>query len=522
MAASIEILFGESHIVSVDKPGRLLSEILQQHGYMADLPCGGKGLCGKCRVRANGSLTPPTSEEQKALGEAGLKNAWRLACQSRVTGNVQVWPESTVSFDQILSAGDVRAKNMLPLYKDWGVAIDLGTTTLAAQLYGAEGLARSVSMKNPQTAMGADVITRIEKALAGEAEKLAQIVRAAVEQMLGSLCKSQSIEKTKLDAIVLTGNTAMLHLIAGRCVEPLSHAPFAAKHKFGEYMCAHSLFDGLREDAKIYFPTCISAFVGADITTAVLASGLYDTEETSLLVDIGTNGEIVLWHKGQLACCSTAAGPAFEGAGIRMGMYGIPGAIDTVEWADGKIKASTIGGKPAVGLCGSGIVDAAAVMLFSGVVDETGAFQPTGHLLESRVENLAGQAALRIAEEVYITERDIREVQLAKGSIRAGIETLLASAGVEKKQVKRLYVAGGFGHHLNLESAAAIGLLPRELVGCASVIGNAALTGAALLLQSTPLITLSASLAQRACTVAMDGNPLFVENYMQSMLFEDF
>ncbi len=467
--------------------GALLSTVLHRHGAHLDMPCGGKGTCKGCSVWVNGERC--------------------LACQTVVQGDSRVELSSPAQFRQI-EAGELASMPLEnPMFSRYGIAIDIGTTTICASLLDDGGAVNTVTRKNPQTSFGADVISRIEKALSGELEELSRCIRHALGEMIRELCAGHSISPDLVDAMVITGNTAMLYLLAGQNPKALSHAPFQADRLFGEWMDAKTLELPISPGAKVYLPRCMSAFVGGDITTAVTASGICNRNQTALLVDMGTNGEIVLWHRGVLTCCSTAAGPAFEGAGIAHGVYGIGGAVDRVWLEDGQIRCSTIGGGKAVGICGSGIVDSLAVMLRLGVVDETGAFTGEEDFFE-------------LQDGIGITGRDVRNIQLAKGSIRAGIETLLLISGMNASQVELLSIAGGFGRYLNLENAANIGLIPRELLGRSQSIGNAAHTGASLLLQNQGLVQVSEEIARRAHTVELAANPTFAENYIRHMLFE--
>lgn len=490
------------------EPGTLLSDLMGMGGHSFNLPCGGIGKCLRCRVRAEGAVSAPSAAEREAFAEEELEQGYRLACLARAEGDLTLCSAVEEVYDSIFTGGETPPFRRDPLYRSWGVAVDIGTTTVVAQLYGPDGLAQTVSLKNPQTAFGADVISRIEKALAGQGPALAAAIRYALVEMIKALVKKQGVGMEAVDAVVVTGNTTMLYLLAGQSPEPLSHAPFAADRLFGEFLPAKAFrpeFD-VAETARIYLPRCMSAFVGGDITTAVLASGMCGQEETGLLCDIGTNGEIALWHEGRLYCCSTAAGPAFEGVGIRMGVYGVRGAIDKVWLEGGRVRTSTVGGAPPVGICGSGVVDALAVMLESGAIDETGALQN-------------GEDEFHLGGGVVLTGRDVRQIQLAKGSVRAGLETLLEAAGVRKEQVKQLYIAGGFGNYLDLNSAAAIGLVPPELLPGAKTIGNAALTGAAMLLQNRAFLPETEALAASARAVALDANPVFMDHYMDYMMF---
>jgi uncharacterized 2Fe-2S/4Fe-4S cluster protein (DUF4445 family) len=254
----------------------------------------------------------------------------------------------------------------------------------------------------------------------------------------------------------------------------------------------------------------MSAFAGADISMSLLSSGLCGGRETSLIADIGTNAEIALWRLGKLYVCSAAAGPAFEGSGLSCGVYGIDGAVDHIWLENGVVRYSVINSavnnKPPAGICGSGIADALSVMLESEIIDETGAFN-SGEVFS-------------ITDNVFVSQKDVRKLQLSKSAVRAGMETLLQTAGAGWGDIKTFYIAGGFGSFLNLNSAARIGLLPFEALPRAKVIGNAALAGASMLLQNRALIEKPRSLAERAQTVQLDRNPVFSELYMDWMLFD--
>ena len=315
----------------------------------------------------------------------------------------------------------------------------------------------------------ADVMGRIQHALEGGLARLQSQVLTAIRSLLSAACRDSQLDESLVDVLVLTGNTTMLYLLTGRSVDCLARAPFAADELFGRWAQAGEVELASVPSARVYLPRCMSAFVGADITTALLCSGLCERPNSALLADIGTNGELALWHGGRLRCCSTAAGPVFEGAGISCGMQGVAGAVSHVLWENGAVRCRTIGGGEPRGICGSGIIDAAAVFCEQGIIDETGAF--TG-----------GRTDYALATGVTVTQKDIRMLQLGKSAVCAGIRTLLEAAGLTPEALTELSVAGGFGTYLDIRNAAAIGLYPAELEGKTRVLGNAALAGAAMLL----------------------------------------
>jgi len=468
------------------KQGELLPAVFHRHGVSLDMPCGGRGTCGSCSVSIDGEAC--------------------LACQTRVEQDMRIEQNCDAGMQILVADATLDVPPVDPMFAAYGVSVDIGTTTVCAALFDRAGQMDAFTQKNPQVSFGGDVISRIEHALSGEGEALAGQIRGAIAMMIQELCAMWGIDSGLIDALVISGNTAMLYLLTGQDPKCLSRAPFLADRLFGAFVDATAFDLPVLSDAQVYLPRCISAFVGADITCAVLASGMCVLGKTALLVDIGTNGEIALWHDGTLTCCSTAAGPALEGAGIAHGTYGVYGAIDHVWLEDGQVRCSTIGGGSAVGICGSGIVDAIAVMLELEIIDETGAFADDSDEFPLR-------------DGVCMTGADVRKVQLAKGAIRAGIETLLETAGVKHAEVETLYIAGGFGSLMRLDSAAAIGLIPAEMVDRAEVIGNAAHTGASMLLRDKAMVDTAAHLAQETETLALDANPVFSNHYMEYMLF---
>ena len=471
-----------------------------------DMPCGGRGRCGKCKVIAHGELSPVSVAERSHLSPEELKNGFRLACLVTVEGDCAVQTLKNDSENKIMveSQNDLTVSE--PLFKKYGLAVDIGTTTLAAKLYDINGkLLSETKGMNPQSKWGADVISRIEASMKGETKALAKAIRTEIDSIIETSAETAGISAKNIDGIVLTGNTAMLHLLTETDVEPLSKAPFEAKRLFNETLSAKDLeLTNVSEDALIYLPPCISAFIGADTVSALVASNIDGTEDTKILVDIGTNGEMALFRNGKISACSTAAGPAFEGAGISMGMRGKSGAIDHAEVVDGKIKAHVIGDVEPAGICGSGLVDAIKCLLETELLDETGILEddPT-----------------QIFENVVLTQQDIRMVQLAKSAVHAGINTMMKTAGITSDEVDKLLIAGGFGSYLNTENAGKIGLLPMELISKTEILGNAALSGAAMMLLNKKARKKAVEYAMKTEVITLSSNPIFTEEYMEQMFF---
>lgn len=464
-----------------------LSGLFQRHRVTAAHPCGGRGSCGKCAVRAAGALTAPTAAEEKA--------GTRLSCQITLLGDAEVWLRETDGV--VETAGSIPILGT-PMEGLFGAAVDIGTTTLALKLYDLKTgtlLAQQGSL-NPQCSIAADVMGRIGAAMDGQLPLLRDMVKERIRTMLDSACALAEISPDQVGSLVVTGNTTMLYLLTGLDPACLSHAPFHADCLFDRRETLLGI--------PVYYPPCINTFVGADITCAVLNSGMHLRQETALLCDIGTNGELALWKDGKLYVTSTAAGPAFEGAGISCGCGSIPGAIDRVWLEEGRLRVHTIGDQPAVGLCGSGLLDAIAVFLETGDIDETGA---------------AEDDTLPLTKNIALLPRDIRAVQLAKGAIAAGIRTLLELAEVSEEDIGCLYIAGGFGSHLNVASAAAVGLIPRGLEHRVKILGNGALSGAAQLLLCREAVECTRELARQAIPVTLSGNSRFNQHFMEAMLF---
>lgn len=480
-------------------PGTTLSEAIG-----GERPCGGHGKCGKCKVKASGKVSKPTETELKLLSADEISSGVRLACLTTVEGNCTVTPIGNEEKAEILTEGDLPAFELKPIFSTLGVAIDIGTTTLAARLYDKDArLLAEASRLNPQSEFGADVISRIEKALSGNVDELASSIRRALDDMITELSAAVNCTSELIDGVVITGNTVMLSLLTKESTEPLSHAPFEAKRLFGETLKAEEIhLNSLKKNTIVYIPRCIHAFVGADTTCAIVANRLIDSKSTTMLADVGTNGEMALFHDSRLCVCSTAAGPAFEGVGISMGMRGSVGAIDKVSVENGVFKAHVKGDVAPLGICGSALVDAVACMLDQKIIDESG-------YLEDDV--------FTVSHPVTLTQKDIRTLQLAKSAICSGLLTLLAHESLSTENVKKLFIAGGFGNYLNLENAAKIGLIPKKLGGVSKAVGNSALVGASMILLNGDFIKECEHIASTSRVLNLSSDKTFSDLYVSGM-----
>lgn len=485
--------------------GITIMDALADNDKRVPAPCGGRGVCGKCRVKVEGNVSEPDAREQEVLADS-LKDGIRLACRTIVQGDVTVTMMDYEKAASIQSDGIMPEFTPDPMFSQYGLAVDIGTTTVVARLYGMNGMLASASLMNPQRQYGADVITRIEKSLAGEGDELAGAIRNGIEDLIDKVANDAGIKPADIDAAVITGNTTMLYLLMERDVDCLSHAPFIADELFGKFYTGKEVGLSSIPECKVYLPKCMAAFVGADITTAFLASGIYGTDKVAMMADIGTNGEICLWKDGKLVATSTAAGPVFEGATLSQGMQGSVGAIEHVSVDGDSFKVKVIGDVEATGICGSGIIDAVACFLDTEVVEESGIFADDDD-------------EIYLTDEVAVTQKDIRMVQLAKGAVCAGMMTLIDVAGLEADDLDELAIAGGFGSHLDIHSAAVIGLYPEELEDKVSIIGNAALSGAAMILLNSGFIAETEEFVGIAEVVELSSNPTFTNYYMDCMQF---
>lgn len=499
----LHICSGEHTITVPAQEGQLVSELLQQNIPSFALPCAGNHTCGKCRVKIEGMLSPISEAEKHLLSQEERENGIRLACAFTITG------DATVTLHEETSS-KIIAWYQTPEYarteSGYGFAVDIGTTTVAVQLIDRESgtiLAERLA-ENAQRGYGADVISRIEACKTAGLDTLSDRIADQLEQMAQECMNETGI--MEITESVVTGNSTMLHLYEGLDPSSLAVVPFDVQSYFGCF--SRRTLAG----APVYLPRCIGAYVGADIVCAILAADVTG-HDTQLLADIGTNGEMALVHNGKLLCCSTAAGPAFEGAGLSSGMPAA-GAIRAVELTeDDTISYDIIQEKSAVGICGSGILDALAVMLETEVMDDSGYLELEDEDAEAWPVGDSG---------ISITQKDIRQIQLAKAAVCGGVLTLLEKEEISTDEVARFVVAGGFGNTMNPVSAAKIGLFPTELQSKTAFIGNGALGGAAMLLMNHKLREETSHLAQEAEELSLSTCAEFMDYYIDCMAFDTF
>jgi len=430
-----------------------------------------------------------------------------------------------------LEPGDTSSEN-------YGIAVDIGTTTVVAYLLNLNTGKRidALSALNAQKSYGQDVISRINHTIQKEdgLKTLHKIIINQLNEMIQKLARRNGVNQSEIYSCVLAGNTTMIHLAGGLPPKNIANVPFVPVATSRLVYTACDLGLKIAETGKVYLLPCVSGYIGADIVAGLLSCRFTRDRRLNLFIDVGTNGEIVLGNRDGFLCCSTAAGPAFEGAKIRNGMGGVAGAINTVDVVKGELRYTTIAQEKPLGICGSGIIDAMAMLIKYGIVDKTGRFLtkeeiPTreGQNLSSRLIKDDGKPAFILAYEeetakgdsILITQKDVREIQLAKAAVSAGIKVLMEHAGKSIEETHLLYLAGGFGSYINKNSAIIIGLLPHELRERIIAIGNAAGTGAAAALISEKALRECEQIVSKADYIELSSSARFNEYYINNMYF---
>ena len=483
--------------------GQTVLDVLQAERIHIQATCGGVGKCGRCQVLVR--------------DEEGL--SYRLACTTKVSDGMDVIIEHAETME-VVQSGLSNYFEPDGEASGYGMAIDIGTTTVVAYLHdlaSGERLA-NVGRPNPQIAFGSDVISRISASVDGKLNLMHDVIVDALCEMKNKLASIVGISPDEIKAITIAGNTVMQHIAAGLAPDTIGISPFTPLSLFGD----ERELEGL---GSCYFTRCIAGYVGGDITAGMLACNL-DQGGTRLLLDLGTNGEMAMAVNDRIISCATAAGPVFEGANVHFGMPASPGAISQVRYLDEKLQITVIGDVDPIGICGTGIIDAIALMVKLGVVDDT------GRLLDA--ENLSPELARLVGEadggnvffltpdrSLYITQADVRNLQLAKAAVCGGIRTILDHAGIPASDIESLEIAGGFGKFLNLESAAQIGLFPQELLPLAKSVGNTSGEGATALLLSSRAREREAEIAEKCDYLELSCSVPFNTFYVQEMTFPE-
>ncbi len=493
---------------------KTVSEILREENHYLPAVCAGRGTCGKCRVKIVQGEAAVTESDRSFFSQEELQEGWRLSCKCIPRGNLVIETETAEEAEfQVLGTF---AEN-----EDWEcvqsapeqnrevaayiLGIDIGSTTIAMALQNARDgqIAEEYLCLNRQRMYGADVVSRIQASVEGKGEKMQALIREDLWKGILKVTRNGAIVPKR---VVIAANTTMIHLLMGYPCDGLGQYPFTPHHigeisgRIAEILGRIPTDVSVMTDAQIsdfeilqnipvHILPGISTFVGADIVADMMVCEMAERDEVSMLIDIGTNGEMAIGNREKILVTSTAAGPAFEGGNISCGTGSIPGAICGVELVcvskpgaeaddaeqfscvsgNGKqLRLTTILNHPPVGICGTGTIEVIYELLRTEMMDETG-------YMDGEEFALATDACGR---SIRFTQKDVRQLQLAKAAVRAGVETLLLRYGVTAEEIHTVYLAGGFGYHINLDKAMGIGLLPEAFKGKIKLIGNGSLQGA--------------------------------------------
>lgn len=473
-----------------------LKDILNPLGF--DFPCGGKGKCGGCSLQLLQGRIYTTSEHEKALEKNHLSENQRLACLCTVTEDITIkidrW-ETIFLTDNTVFGFEPKT--------GFGIAVDVGSSTLVAQLINlTTGEVVDVhTSENPQASYGADIITRVEFAVNKNGNTiLRKAIRTKIADMISNLLRNRNIKACE---ILLAGNTVMHHLFCDIDLKPLSYYPFHSQDTGLKTFKAGEIDQRLPSCSAISFLPCIGSFVGSDILSGIIATGISEKEKYNILVDLGTNGEIAVGNKDKIVCASTAAGPAFEGTNISMGMRAVTGAISSFGQTNGKNNYHVIGNTDARGICGSGLIDIIAVFLAGKTIDEGGTLTTASDSVE-------------IAPRVFINQKDVREFQLAKAAIAAGVQILVNNLQISTGDIENVYIAGAFGNFVTIENTLKTGLIefePNKIIKA----GNTALLGTKMLLyKNNEFIN---NVLSKTEHISLEAIPAFIDIFTEKMMF---
>ena len=547
-------------------PDQSVLQALQEHGIFLESPCDGQGICGQCTIRVHpAQAVPPTPHAH--ISEQDSEEGIRLACQCFPDQDVDIYlpptyrmqAQSRVQEDPILMGSaldfghidpavrlvhardrvwlerdeDMEAALLGPDWKDGGsatgLAVDLGTTTIVLSLIclqtGRE-LASSGRL-NPQVSYGHDVLTRIQKGSTPEGlDLLASSVHEVIKDMIDEVCTQAGRSPQEILDIVIGGNTTMLQLCARVDPAPLGHMPFEVGLASGCSYPASTFGFELNSLARVYVPPITHAFVGSDISAGLMAvPHFFASKGNMLFLDVGTNGEMGVQHNQTRMVTSTAAGPAFEGAGLSSGMRATQGAIQAVSFDGRDLQLEVIGNVPPVGLCGSGLLDLLHTLLELEIIDSSGRLrscdQVSGLSPELRARRIVrqGKAAFDLGNGVGLTQEDIRQVQLAKGAVRTGIDLLLDAVGLTPAELDQIVISGGFGNVLRPANLEAVGMLPPHTAPKVVFAGNTSQTGCIRLLLSRSLRRRLEEDMKQVKHVALAQDTAFMDLFVNNLEF---
>lgn len=499
--------------------GCRVHDYIQSQGTALAMPCGGKGMCGKCRVRVVRGRLPVTPEDKRIFSEAQLAQGWRLACKAvtREAVEIVVPVQEQQGFSALAAEAADEGALSLAADHDYGLAVDIGTTTLAAALVDCTDgkILATATAVNSQRSFGADVVSRIGAACHGKGKALQKAVRRDLTRLMKQLLKDHPGTAARCRQMAIAANTTMLHLLMGWPCDGLGDWPFHPVSLGGKTYRAQEVLgpQSPLADATVTLLPGMSTYVGADITVGIWQCGLASSDDVSLFVDLGTNGEMVLGNKDQRFIASAPAGPALEGGKLTWGTGSVPGAICGVRIERGRAKVRTIDHTVPVGICGTGILEAMAGLVREGLVDET------GKLVEPYFHKGFPLASTLDYQRITLSQQDIREIQMAKSAIRAGIESLIERSGISRQRVHQVFLAGGFGYYLDPQKAAVIGLLPVDLAERTTAVGNTSLKGAIGLLTGAVTLEELQAIAAGVEEIVLGNDEAFQRLYIDYLNF---
>lgn len=520
--AEVTVVYGEDTSSVQAKSGAILGDVIAEIGLPLEQPCAGRGTCGLCKVLVEEGVAPPDEIELEHLtvGELALNN--RLACRARVEGNARVVLSPIVVYSNKIFRSSSRYKRSdAPI----GLAIDLGTTTVAAFLTlldDGEVCAGSASL-NQQTVYGADVISRLNSALSRpqDRERLQRLALASINQAVDSLRLPDRI-RARVERVVIVGNVAMHHLLTGQPLVSLAQMPFQPHERRAIRDGQHLMSGIFAEGVQVMLPPLIGGFVGSD---ALSCLGYFDFDEAEApmaAIDLGTNGEVMVTDGQQILAASTAAGPAFEGVNISCGSRAVDGAIVRSWWRDGDLSLETIADEPPLGMTGSGLLSVVHQLRQVGLIEANGRITHTPALAGERLDQDelgARRFKLVPGTELYLTQWDIRELQKAKGAIRAAVDILLTKLDLLPEDLEQVILTGSFGGQVDIDAVLSLGMLPpvrREVV---ETVANGAGFGAAEFLFEAGF-SRAERIAEQAEQVDLDLEPDFMKRYVGAMALD--
>jgi uncharacterized 2Fe-2S/4Fe-4S cluster protein (DUF4445 family) len=516
---SVTVVYGEKEKIVSAEVDSLLGDAIAATGLPLEQPCAGRGTCGKCKVLVETGVHPPDEIELANLSSGELAIGSRLACRARVQNDAKVTLAPIVVYsNKIFKASSRYKRGDTPL----GIAVDLGSTTVAAfltLLEDGEVCAGAASL-NQQTIFGADVISRLAAATdnLADAERLHKLALASINQAVDSLKLSPRVRQ-RVERVTVVGNVAMHHLLAQLPLNTLAELPFQPHSKTAIQDATHLMGGIFPESTRVTLPPLIGGFVGSDALACLAYFGFDHPPGPTAAIDLGTNGEVMITDGRRIVTASTAAGPAFEGVNISCGTRAVDGAIVRVRLDGGELVFDTIGDELPVGLTGSGLLSVIYELREAGVIDASGRIDPNPPTFSGRIgEDSLGARFVPLTPDGHLSlsQWDVRELQKAKGAIRAAVDILLAELDLKPSELQRVVLTGSFGGQIDIAAVLALGMIPPVSRAVVETIANGAGLGAAMFLSDEGFAR-GEELAARAEQIDLDLDPNFNMRYVSAM-----